>query len=848
MSPVSLRRDGALSRAVHRLRDAEPEEFRTLSVALLLIGMTVAGVAIWSALTAHRLANSPGHVNVSEAASIAVASGATLIVAVALLRRKLWVLRLATLGFGLVVPAFVPTAMMRVAVPQVLWIPTLMALAVTSLRWSLGVAAASLLSAAVVHAEALGSLTFSRAYVTCSVLLLLTATRLVQDRLLESQRAFTRRAEHHRAALEEQQSELLVAKNVFDGSGEAMLVADLNGVVVAANPSFSSLTGDEGYDVLGQRLEQLAAQPGAPAVYAALAGALEGQEGFEGETSERRRSGETYPVRLSIRAVRDATGRATHFVASFADLRQQKAADELRVRYQQSQHQVRVAEDTARLKTEFLASVSHELRAPMNAIVGLAYLAMRSGQLPAAQQEQVQKIHRSGKLLLGVLNDVLDLSHLEAGKLALHPVDFSIGGMVEDLHDLLGASASQKGLVFDLVVAPSVPSKLHGDVLRLQQIVANVVSNAIKFTEQGSVRVEVGCVERSDRSAVIRCEVRDTGVGIPADRIERVFEPFAQPGSSSPRLASSSGLGLAITKRLVEMMDGQVRVDSAPGRGTKVSFTVRLGVVQAPATVAAPKDQGRDPNSYGLAGLRVLLVEDLRLDRELAVDILRLAGVTVETAENGAEAIARLEAGLDVDAVLMDLQMPVMDGLTATRRLRASPLFARLPIVAMTARTAPGEREASLAAGMHDHLTKPIEPDLLYDRLARLCRGRGPVVIEVAAPTDEEPVIDLSKLSSMLRGDAAKLARFTARFVETTRETLGEMAAARGRRDLAVIGAQAHKLKSSALTAGAQRLGQICIELESSARSGDFARIESLVDEAQVVFERVVRKLEPART
>ena len=368
------------------------------------------------------------------------------------------------------------------------------------------------------------------------------------------------------------------------------------------------------------------------------------------------------------------------------------------------------AEDASQAKSAFLANMSHEIRTPLNAVVGLSHLLLRDDPTPS-QRERLTKVSTAAAHLLSIVNDVLDLAKIEAGGLVLEERDFHLSMVLDHVRSMVAESARAKGLVLE-TDRDAVPLWLRGDPVRLRQALLNLAGNAVKFTIAGRVALRTVLIASDPEGLTVRFEVEDTGIGIAPDVLPGLFEPFVQGDGSASRVHGGTGLGLAITRRLAEAMGGDVGIDSAPGRGTRAWFTARVRRGRE-ALPGAALDGAR---SGSLAG-RVLLVEDHAINREVAQDLLRGFGLTVDAAGDGRAAV-ELALARRYDAVLMDVQMPVMDGLAAARELRRLPGYGRVPILAMTANVFAEDRAACRAAGMDDFLGKPFDPQALRDVLA----------------------------------------------------------------------------------------------------------------------------------
>ncbi|MBK6357862.1 MAG: response regulator [Betaproteobacteria bacterium] len=376
------------------------------------------------------------------------------------------------------------------------------------------------------------------------------------------------------------------------------------------------------------------------------------------------------------------------------------------------------AEAASLAKSTFLANMSHELRTPMNAILGMTGLALKNATDPKLR-DQLGKVTQASQHLLLVINDILDISKIEAAHLNLDAVDFTLATPVDILSNLTAPAATAKGLALTIAIAPELASRqLSGDPMRLGQIMLNLVSNAIKFTDAGSVRLDIAATDETAEDIGIRCTVHDTGIGISAADQARLFQAFEQSDNSMTRRYGGTGLGLAISKRLAVLMGGSIGVESEPGSGSTFWFTARLkkstsdGVSGSLTPVSLPEETLK----ARFAGARVLLAEDEPINQEVSRELLESAGLLVDLADDGVEAV-ELARRTNYDLVLLDLQMPNMNGIEAAVIIRSLPGREQLPILALTANAFASDRQKCLDAGMNDHIGKPVDPDQLFATL-----------------------------------------------------------------------------------------------------------------------------------
>jgi len=809
--------------------------------------------------------------------------------------------------------------------------------------------------------------------------------RLLQRKLVrcEANRTLIEEAKDHsdsvsRAVIAEIEAKQKEFRALLESAPDPMVISNGEGIIELVNRQTEVLFGFSQGELVGKPIATLVPERD----QTAPSGSAEGCHGIT-------RDGREIPLEITRSPI--ATDKGTRLVSAMRDITQRKQADE------ELRRAKVVAEDATRLKSDFLANMSHEIRTPMNAIIGMAHLALRTA-LDERQHDYVTKIQRAGQHLLGVINDILDFSKIEAGHMTIESVDFELEKLLASVSDFISEKAAAKNLELLLDVDTRLPHDLRGDALRLGQVLINYASNAVKFTERGSIVIRVRQIEEGEEHLVVRFEVEDSGIGLSPDQIRRLFQSFSQADTSTTRKYGGTGLGLAISKRLAELMGGEVGVASEAGRGSTFFFTARLGRGQAKGRTYLPQPdlRGRrvlvvddnplavhtlsemlrsmtfrveavasgqdalaavaraasdsDPfaivfldwrmpgldgietarriyamplgtrprrvlvTAYGredvlreaestgfdgilvkpvspsllfdaamralggedagaraveplphtetrdltrLQGARILLVEDNEFNQQVAVELLTAAGIHVELAQNGALAVQRAEQG-PYDLVLMDLQMPVMDGMEATRRIRAMPGRDRLPILAMTANAMAGDRERSLAGGMNDHVTKPIDPEELFGVLLRWLPDRiadaavGEIVADAPAPPLPPTDLGLDLIPGLDTADGMRrvlgrreayvglLRRFVAGHAGAMRDI--RAALADGRRDEAERGA--HTLKGVAGTIGAGQLQREAGEVEAALRHGATAEeVVPLLDPAERTLDHLTTAL-----
>ena len=549
-------------------------------------------------------------------------------------------------------------------------------------------------------------------------------------------------------ALRDSESRL---RTITDSAQDAILMMDAEGRISFWNPAAERILGYTSAEAIGRNLHSLIVPSRYhPAHHAAFPAFRQSGTGSAvGKTLDlaaRQKDGREISVQLSLSAIQ--VNGCWHAVGMLRDITQRRQAEEALLKTNRDlqaatarAHELAAQAGSANAaKSEFLANMSHEIRTPMNGVIGMTGLLLDT-ELNDEQRHFAQTVRASGESLLGLINDILDFSKIEAKKLDLDMLDFDLASLLEDFAATLAMRAREKGLQLTCAAEPAVPTRLRGDPGRLRQILTNLAGNAVKFTLAGEVAVRVSLVERDAHEVLLRFAVRDTGIGIPADRLGRLFNKFSQVDASTTRQYGGTGLGLAISKQLAGLMGGEAGASSLEGKGSEFWFTARLGqpTGEAPAESrpAAPRRDARalvdDDHATHCGKLhpfadrkaRVLVAEDNITNQQVAVGILTRLGLRAEVAANGAEALKALET-LPYDLVLMDVQMPEMDGLEATRQIRAPQsrvLNRRVPIIALTAHAMQGDRERCLAAGMDDHLAKPVGTAALLAALEKWFAG-----------------------------------------------------------------------------------------------------------------------------
>lgn len=660
------------------------------------------------------------------------------------------------------------------------------------------------------------------------------------------------------------EAQLRILSMAIEQSPESILITDPQAHIEYVNAAFLRTSGYSREEVMGRNPRLLNSGHNPPGLFEGFWQALCAGQSWRGEIRNRRKDGSEYIEFSVVSPVFDADGQLSHYVAVQEDITEkQRLVQELDnyrahleelvlTRTAELMQAKEQAEEANQAKTLFLASMSHEIRTPLNAIIGLSNLMQDSPLRSADDRAYLQKIHTAGRHLLSIINDILDLSKIESGRLELEEVDFSLEQLLEQVRLMIADAAQRKGLAIECVLEGE-PRALRGDMTRLRQALLNYATNAVKFTSQGEVRLIARVEDDASLGLSLTLAVNDTGLGLSPEERDRLFHEFVQADASTARRYGGTGLGLAITRRLVEAMGGQVGVDSMPGNGSTFWLKVRVAPARGlPVGDMQPDlDQVLQRLQQRAQHVRLLVVDDDPIGREVTIELLARAGLEAVGVDDGQAALDAVQAG-GYELILMDVVMPGMDGIEATRQIRMLPTCADLPIIAMSASALGEDQARCLAAGMNDFLAKPVDPARLYAKLLQWL-PETPESLPRAAPlpvlVNPEGIsprleriegLDVWAGLTNLSGRVATYLRLLRRFVESGRKDLQQLKDYLAAGDRNGARRLAHNFKGSSATLGLSCLRQPAIALERDIANGVASE---LIERDCHAFEEALERL-----
>jgi len=652
--------------------------------------------------------------------------------------------------------------------------------------------------------------------------------------------------------------------SIFNNSSEGIFQSSLDGHFLTVNAALMKILG---YESKGELLSLDIAKD----VYVDAEDRKKIIDGITSNNGElrnyqvlmKRKDKSNIIVRLNERLVTDEEGLEAYYEGNIQDITEQVRAQKLRneaeealqIEKEKSDKLAREAAGASQLKSQFLANMSHEIRTPMNGIIGLLCLIENGSYKDIDEMKSfASNAKHSAEILLDIINNILDLSKIESGKMELANVDFNLGDIIDDAVSVLSSKINEKNIKISREIQENTQILLKGDATRIRQIFLNLTGNAVKFTKNGTIKIKVKSKEIGNNFIIIFASVLDSGIGIPEEKLHNLFKPFSQVDGTNSRKFGGTGLGLVITKEFVNMMGGEIAVESKEGKGSNFYFTLRLQR-QNNVRTNVPKqglikiyDFNKIENSEGEMDIEalknergkflILLAEDNLINQKVAMRIIKELGYKVESALNGLEAIDAVK-NKKIDLILMDVQMPEMDGLTATKKIRESEDYKNIPIIAITAHALLGDKEKCLNAGMNDYLSKPVVPEKLSKMLDSWLKISHSVQKEETKKEESnESVFDFDHLSNMSLGDVEFEKELLSGYIEDINERVKKLEDFLKDKKINAIINEAHTIKGASYTIGATEVAEQALGIELSGKQNDIVNAEERLSKLKKAIEK----------
>jgi PAS domain S-box-containing protein len=607
--------------------------------------------------------------------------------------------------------------------------------------------------------------------------------------------------------------ELLLANAAFE-SHEAIFVCDKNNKILRVNKAFTEITGYSSEEILGKNPNLLSSGFHDSQFYSKFYQSIKDNGRWEGEIYNKRKNGDIFPEWLAITVVKNKKGDTINYVAHFVDITKRKSAE------QELKRAIKAAEQANEAKSHFLATMSHEIRTPMNAVLGTINL-LKDTPINNEQRIYIDTAHQSAEALLHIINDILDFSKIDADKLIIESSSFSIKDLINLCAQMLNVNAKNRDNTIQTYIDPKIPDRLISDSKRIKQILLNLISNAIKFTENGDITISVTPVNISKENVTLDFSVSDTGIGMKKSSLANLFNPFYQVEQNKNRSYEGTGLGLAISKKLIDLLGGDIGVESEENKGSHFWFTLTLDIDKSSENLSEMTKANKDIEAS--INNNILLVEDSFANVVVARAILEKSGYQVDIAENGFQAIEKLELNSPeqhyYDLILMDMMMPKMDGIEATKHIRQMPEpISQTPIIAMTANAIKGDKEKCLEAGMNDYIAKPYDAKDFLNKVSMYCSSNHDKTDNNSLKPDEiHNSLVSHKALQQLANDTSEelLPEMIAIFIKELQKRLNNIKTALEENDINKIAIEVHTLKSSSGTYGALKLHAFAVEIDS---------------------------------